>query len=169
MIKKYLLPDYYFNDVYQITPQLLQEHEIKGIICDIDNTLEPYETDMPSERLLEWIDKMSVAGISISFVSNNNKQRVELFNRDLQFYASAKSGKPSRKHLIKAMDYMITDISTTAMIGDQLFTDIYAGKRLNLLTILVKPINDKRTLFFRFKRFLERIILKGYIRKDINK
>lgn len=165
LIEKYFHPDYYFDDIYQITPQLLRDRNIKGIICDIDNTLEPYEVPMPSDRLLEWIGKITDSGIAISFVSNNNNERVELFNRDLQFYASAKSGKPSRKHLIKAMQHMHADISTTAMIGDQLFTDIYAGKRLDLLSILVKPINDKLTLFFRLKRFFERIILKGYKNK----
>lgn len=162
IIKKYLHPDYYFDDIYQITVALLQKHNIKGIICDIDNTLEPYEVDMPSDRLLDWLNKITEAGISVSFVSNNNYTRVELFNRNLQFYASAKSGKPFGKHLIKAMNHMRTDKSITAMIGDQIFTDIYAGKRLKLLSILVKPINDKRTLFFRFKRYFEKIIMKGY-------
>lgn len=162
LIEKYFYPDYYFDDIYSITPQMLCDMGIKGLICDIDNTLEPYETDKPSERLLDWIEKMSNSGIAISFVSNNNIKRVELFNRDLQFYASAQSGKPSRRHLIKAIRHMETDLSNTAMLGDQLFTDIYAGKRLGILTILVKPINDKKTLFFRFKRFFEKIILKGY-------
>jgi HAD superfamily (subfamily IIIA) phosphatase, TIGR01668 len=162
MIKRYLYPDYYFDDIYEITPALLRKHNIKGLICDIDNTLEPYENPLPSERLTEWINEMTNNGISIAFVSNNNNERVALFNRDLGFYAVGKSGKPSRKHLIKAMEHMKTDVTSTAMIGDQLFTDIFAGKRLRLFSILVKPINDKRTLFFRIKRYFERIILKGY-------
>ena len=162
MIKKYFYPDYYFDDIYTITPALLRAHNIKGLICDIDNTLEPYENSLPSPLLMTWINEMTDSGISIAFVSNNNNERVDLFNRDLGFYAVGKSGKPSRKHLIKAMEHMRTDVTSTAMIGDQLFTDIYAGKRLNLFSILVKPINDKKTLFFRFKRYFERIILKGY-------
>ena len=162
MIKKYFYPDYYLNDIYEITPQLLREHKINGLICDIDNTLEPYENPLPSPRLMEWITEMTDNGITISFVSNNNHERVALFNRDLGFYAVGKSGKPFGKYLIKAMKHMRTDIKSTAMIGDQVFTDIFAGKRLKLFSILVKPINDKRTLFFRIKRYFERIILKGY-------
>jgi len=162
MIKKYFYPDYYFDDIYMITPQLLHDRGIRGLICDIDNTLEPYETAAPSDRVLDWINNMAEEGISVAFVSNNNRERVELFNRDLGFFASAKSGKPFGKHLIAAMKHMGTDISTTAMVGDQVFTDIFAGKRLKMLSILVKPINDKRTLFFRIKRYFERIILKGY-------
>ena len=165
MIKKYFYPDYYLNDIYEITPQLLRDHNIKGLICDIDNTLEPYENPLPSERLLAWITEMTESGISIAFVSNNNHERVKLFNRDLGFYAVGKSGKPFGKHLIEAMKHMRTEITSTAMIGDQVFTDIFAGKRLKLFSILVKPINDKRTLFFRIKRYFERIILKGYNNK----
>ena len=61
-----------------------------------------------------------------------------------------------------------TEKETTVMLGDQVFTDVFAGKRMGLRAILVKPIRDKRTLFFRFKRWLEIPVLKIYS-KDHNK
>ena len=50
----------------------------------------------------------------------------------------------------------------TVLIGDQVFTDVWTGKRAGIKTILVSPIEDKETLFFRFKRAMERIVLKNY-------
>jgi predicted HAD superfamily phosphohydrolase YqeG len=47
-------------------------------------------------------------------------------------------------------------------MGDQIFTDVWAGKRLGVRTILLPPIKDKRDIFTRFKRLLEKPILKYY-------
>jgi len=162
MVRKYLVPDWYFDDIYFITPEFLRANNIKALICDIDNTLEPYEEPVPTPKLLEWIKLLDSNGIKFAFVSNNNKERVELFNRELGYYAKADSGKPSIKALKEAAAYMKVSSENTAMLGDQVFTDVFAGKRMGLRAILVKPIRDKKTLFFRFKRWLEIPVLKYY-------
>jgi len=168
MVRKYLVPDWYFDDVYAITPEFMKQNGINALICDIDNTLEPYEEPVPTPHLLEWIKTMEASGVRFSFVSNNHADRVELFNKELGFYAKADSGKPSVKALKEAMAHMKTSKENTVMLGDQVFTDVFAGKRFGLRAILVKPIRDKRTLFFRFKRWLEIPVLKIYS-KDHNK
>jgi len=45
------------------------------------------------------------------------------------------------------------------MVGDQIFTDVYGGNRLNMFTILVKPIHHREGLFIRLKRFPEKLVL----------
>jgi predicted HAD superfamily phosphohydrolase YqeG len=60
------------------------------------------------------------------------------------------------------MAAMGTTCSETAVLGDQIFTDILAGKRLGLHCILVKPINDKKTPFFIIKRLLEKPFIYIY-------
>ena len=115
---------------------------------------------------------MKAAGISVAFVSNNHEPRVALFCEGLGNYYHADSKKPSRRFLYEAMNYMKCDISNTASVGDQVFTDIWAAKRCGMRAFLVSPIKDKRTLFFRFKRLLERPVLYVYRRrtaKMINK
>ena len=47
-------------------------------------------------------------------------------------------------------------------MGDQIFTDVWAARNSGIRAILVPPINDKRDLFTRFKRLLERGIIKKY-------
>ena len=62
---------------------------------------------------------------------------------------------------------MGTDRKRTAVVGDQIFTDIRSGKKLGVrLTVLVDPIKDKRTLFFRFKRLLEKPVKSLYRKKE---
>lgn len=163
------VPDHYFDDVYALTPQFLSGIGVDALICDIDNTLEPYEEPVPTERLLEWINTLRAADIRFAFVSNNHADRVELFNRELGFYAIPDSGKPSSRPIKRAMDAIGAKPESTAMLGDQVFTDVLAGKNAGIRTILVKPIRDKKTLFFRFKRRLEVPVLKRYAKLQENK
>jgi predicted HAD superfamily phosphohydrolase YqeG len=60
------------------------------------------------------------------------------------------------------MEKMGVTHAETAMLGDQLLTDAYAGKHIGLVSIIVPPIKDKKTLFFRFKRWLEIPYMKKY-------
>ncbi|MBE6688609.1 MAG: YqeG family HAD IIIA-type phosphatase [Ruminococcaceae bacterium] len=161
-------PDYYFDNIYQATPQLFMENGIKGIIFDIDNTLAPYEMALPDEKLTAYLNSLTECGIKIAFVSNNHKERVDTFNI-FGCYGAHDAGKPARRAVRLAMQHMGTDETNTALCGDQIFTDIFAGKRLGLLCILVNPIKDKTTLFFKTKRMLEKPILKSYLKKRSDK
>ena len=160
----FFYPDYYFDDIYQAPAELFLENGIKGIIFDIDNTLAPYEMEKPDEKLTKYLYSLTDAGIKIAFVSNNHKERVEAFNI-FGCYGAYDAAKPACGAIKRAMKEMGTDKNTTALCGDQIFTDVFAGKRLGLFCVLVKPIKDKTTLFFRTKRFLEKPILKSYLKK----
>lgn len=162
MLGKYLIPDMFFDDIYQITPEYLTSLGIKGLILDIDNTLVTYDDPIPTPKVSQWFENMRKSGISIAFVSNNNHERVKIFNESLGYFGTGKSGKPFGRNIRRAMAHMGTNEKNTALIGDQLFTDIMAGKCAKLAkSFLVLPIKDKLTPFFRFKRMLE----KPYIRK----
>lgn len=163
------LPDYYYDVLADITPEMLTSLGIKGLVMDIDNTIVTYDDPTPTPAAQAWFDAVTKTGIKISFVSNNEWDRVREFNSSLNYPAYAKSGKPFIKYILKAMSDMGTTRENTAFIGDQVFTDVYAGKRAGLTVFLVKPIKDKTTLFFRAKRKLEVPVLKAYEKKKGNK
>ena len=48
----------------------------------------------------------------------------------------------------------------TAIIGDQLFTDMLCGSLAGITTILVTPMHEETGRLFKIKRGLERKILK---------
>ena len=163
----FLQPNYTKMCYRDLTPEFLAENGIEVLILDIDNTLVTYDDPEPTPSVLAWMKEMNDAGISIAFVSNNDEERVARFNKDFGFPAYAKSGKPFGKNLRRAMEEMGTDITTTAVLGDQLLTDALAGKLLGLPVLIVPPIADKKTLFFRFKRWLEKPYMNEYKRRHM--
>ena len=46
---KGLKPDFYFRDIYAIRPAFLQDHGVRGVILDIDNTLVYYGVFHPTQ------------------------------------------------------------------------------------------------------------------------
>lgn len=160
------VPDYRFNIFSEATAEFLSSIGIKGIILDIDNTLEPYENAIPGEHVLAWFDSLKSCGIKAAFVSNNNKARVELFNKELQFPAYYKAKKPFKKNLYRAMSDMGTDTSNTILMGDQVFTDVWAAHNAKIRAILVPPIKDKTDIFTKFKRLLEKGVIKKYEKRN---
>ena len=161
-----LMPDYMFRTFDEITPEFLTGLGIRAILADIDNTLAPYEQPEPDDRIQNWIASLAQAGISIAFVSNNDRERVERFNRTLGVPAYYKSGKPFKKNLIRAMNDLNGTRETTVMLGDQLLTDALAGHNLGVRCLIVPPIRDKRNAFFRFKRWLEKPTVKRFKKKN---
>jgi hypothetical protein len=53
------------------------------------------------------------------------------------------------------------------MIGDQLVTDVYAGTRFGIKTILVDPLADKDLWITKFNRIKENRKLRKYSKKNL--
>lgn len=160
------VPEYRFKTFDLATADFLSEIGVKGIILDIDNTLEPYEHEKPGEHVIAWLKSLSEKGIKAAIVSNNGKERVELFNKELGLPAYYKAHKPFKKNLLRAMADMGTSREETILMGDQVFTDVWAAHNAKIRAILVPPINDKKDLFTKFKRLLERPILRKYEKRN---
>ena len=164
-----LTPDAMFEKFDDITPEFLLAHGITALLIDIDNTLAPYEQPTPDERIKNYFASLSENGIKAALVSNNNHKRVELFNSELGLLAFADSGKPGKKTLLLAMEKMGSTVENTAAIGDQLLTDALGAHRIGIPAFIVPPIRDKKNLFFRFKRWLEKPFVKRYKKLHKNK
>lgn len=158
------MPDFFFDSFEGVTPDFLAAHGIRFLLTDIDNTLAPYEEAEPNERVKAWAASMKTCGVTVILVSNNREERVTQFNRALGFAAFADCHKPSVRSLRGILAQTGAVLSETAALGDQIFTDVWGAKKLGIRAILVPPIRDKRSLFFRFKRFLEKPILKKFHR-----
>lgn len=165
-LKFTFVPEYRFKAFYEATAEFLIAKGIKGIVLDVDNTLEPYENPMPTERVVAWLDSLKQNGISAAIVSNNNRERIDLFNKELGLPSYSKSGKPFKKNILKAMADMGTTAENTILMGDQVFTDTWAAHNAGIPAILVPPIKDKTDLLTKFKRLLEKPVLKKYEKKN---
>lgn len=130
------------STIFDLTLQVLREQQIKGLILDVDETLVPFRQKETSPELKNWIKEIK-AEIPIWLVSNNiSYSRIGKIAEsvDLPFISSAK--KPSRRKLNEAATAMNLPASEIAMVGDRLFTDVLAGNRAGMFTILVEPMVD---------------------------
>ena len=156
------VPEYRFNTFNEASAQFLSSIGVRGVLLDVDNTLEPYENALPGEHVLTWLNELDKLGIKTAIVSNNNSERIDLFNQKIGMPAYSKAGKPFKKNLLKAMNDIGTSKENTIFIGDQILTDVWAAHNAGIRAILVPPINDKRDALTRFKRVIEKFILKHY-------
>lgn len=161
-------PDEWIDSTYIIPFDKYYKNGYRGILFDIDNTLVPHgaAATKQAEELFEYLNK---TGFKTCLISNNKKERVDMFKQNIRTESIYKAGKPSVSGYEKAMQIIGCDKSNTLFVGDQLFTDVWGAKRAGIKTILVKPIHPKEEIQIVLKRKLEKIVLAEYKRKVIKK
>ena len=160
-----LVPDEYAASVFDIDLERLKKRDIDGLIIDIDNTLVRWGAKTADRRVVEWFARLEELGFRACLLSNNTKDRVVKFTGAVRIPAVYRAAKPGKRAFRKAMAAMGKTPSTTAVIGDQVFTDIYGGKRLGLYAVLVMPIDEKEFITTRLVRKLERVFLDRLVRQ----
>lgn len=159
---RFLTPDVHFPDVYCITPDYLNGKGIKALVFDIDNTLVTYGTEYPTDKVKAFLSSLSDCGFGITIASNNHENRVDRFCRELNVFYTFESGKPSKKCVRLSCEKFGIGPGEVAVVGDQLFTDVWCAKNSGAFAIHVTPLKCRESSFIRFKRVLERPILKSY-------
>lgn len=168
-MKHLLLPDYDFDTYKGVTPEFLKSIGKTCVLCDIDNTLVPYDVPLPTEEVVLWAKSLTDNGIKLILVSNNEKERVEIFNESLSLPYLYKSGKPSRKTVKNAMKKLDDDKKNAIMLGDQLLTDVITARVSGITAVWVPTIKKVETPFFRFKSAIEKPFIKYYYNKKQRK
>ncbi len=152
---KLFTPDFVFHSVIQITPEFLRDNGIKALVLDVDNTLTTHGNPTPGDGVLEWLDQMREAGISMTIVSNNSRERVKPFAEKLKLSFISRGCKPMTVGMTKACRVFELPPQEVAIVGDQLFTDMIGGRLKGMKCILTEPIQQEDGPFFRLKRKLE--------------
>jgi HAD superfamily phosphatase (TIGR01668 family) len=153
-------PTYQVDSIDSIPVEKLKRHGIRGLIIDLDNTMTPWNDLEVGPKVAQWFNELKDAGVGACVVSNNKrKQRVAVVAEHLGIPFVFRATKPRRKAFRAGMEILGTDAMDTAVIGDQLFTDILGGNRLGLCTILVLPISDREFIGTRFMRQMERVLV----------
>lgn len=154
----YLFPSEYQRSAFAIDYRALFDSGVRGLIYDIDNTLTTHGDDATCEAV-SLVKELFNIGFNVCFLSNNDEERCQRFNRDIGAVYIHKAGKPLKKGYLAACDRMSLSASQTVFIGDQLFTDIYGANNAGIRSILVKPIAKKEEPQIVLKRILEKPIL----------
>lgn len=150
---------------YQIDYQKEYDNGVRGVLFDVDNTLVRHG-EPATKQAKELFKHLRSIGLKTCIISNNKEPRVSTFAKEVGSDYIYKAGKPSVRGYEDAMKRIHTTPDTTIFIGDQIFTDIYGANRAGIRTYLVQPIHPKEEIQIVLKRYIERIVLFFYHRRN---
>lgn len=153
-----LKPDYRFNRILDITPEDIMKAGAKFVLLDTDNTLALHGSQEPIEGLEKWISDIRKNGIEPIILSNNSKERIAPFAEKLKMPYVYKSAKPLKKGFSIACKKLGAKPGETAVIGDQLFTDVLGGRIFGSKVFLTEPLGPETDPFIKFKRKIEKYL-----------
>ena len=149
-----LLPKCIAEALTDITPEFLHQRDIRLLMLDFDNTIVPYTTDIPTEKMRAWLEAMNASPVKIAIVSNSKNDRLIRFCEAYHLDYIMRAHKPRPKGLLECMQRFGFTPEHSAIVGDQIFTDTLAGNLAGVTPILVKAI-DNHTIWLKARHVLE--------------
>lgn len=128
------------GSILNLTSDIIQQYKLKGLVLDVDETLVPITVGSASLELRQWVEQIRDR-TALCLVSNNlSEARIGGIARSLNLPYYLGAAKPSRRKIRAALQAMDLPSHEVGIVGDRLFTDVLAGNRLGMFTILVEPI-----------------------------
>ncbi len=155
---KWITADSYAPTIKEIDYKKLKEKGIKNILFDIDNTIMPVNDIIVSTELKKFINTLK-KDFTICLLSNNGEDRVNPVANALEVLAISNANKPLSDGYGQALTKIRGTKENTAMVGDQILTDIVGGNKYELYTILVEPYQKKYDINTGINRILQNILM----------
>ena len=132
-----------YESIYDIDFGLLWDDGVRHLFFDVDNTLISYaESDVSIQCINLFKSIESIGFENIILISNNSSvDRIERVAKQLKLPAVTFACKPfvfTMRRLID--DYGIIE-SQSALVGDQLLTDMLLANSLDMVSVFVDPID----------------------------
>ena len=159
----FLSPTRYVSRVERIDLDALWASGKRAIMLDRDNTLVPRDRKAAPDSVAAWLSHAHELGFSLYIVSNNwHRDQVQRSADELKIeHIIAFACKPLPFAIHSAMKTMGVDPHEAVMVGDQLYTDVWAGNFAGVDSILVKPQTHVDLWYTQIFRIFERRALKG--------
>ncbi len=120
-------PEGYYKKLSAIPVDQLVAQGIRGVILDLDNTINTWNSLKIEPEVLAWFDKLHAAGIKSCILSNNHAPRIAPVAEAVGSLFVGEAKKPMKSGYRRGMKVLGTGIGNTIMVGDQLLTDIFGG------------------------------------------
>jgi len=153
-------PDYIYETIYDINFDMLKNEGIKLLLIDIDNTIIPWDSSAVDKDLKELFQQLKKKGFLVRILSNAPKERVKEISEELGVKGIGRSLKPLTLNFKKSIIDEGYTSKQTAMIGDQIFTDLLGAKLSGVKSILVDPLSEKELKATKLMRLLEKLVRK---------
>ena len=150
-----LLPRFMTQNLTDLTPDFLERHGVSLLMLDFDNTIVPYTTNVPTEKMEAWLRQMAASDITLCVVSNSKRDRVRVFCDSYGIACITHAKKPFSKGIKECLNRFETAPERAALVGDQIFTDTLGGNCAGVKTILVEAI-DNHNFWLKARHVLEK-------------
>jgi len=128
----------------ELNHEMLREFGVRGVMIDLDNTLVSWPDIDLHPTAEEWVQCLRDEGIQVCLVTNAlHRTRARTVAEPLDVPFVHQASKPHWKGFKRGMEIMGTQPKETAMVGDQVFTDIFGGNLVGLFTVLVDPLGER--------------------------
>ena len=149
-----LLPKIIVPALTDVTEDLLRSRGIKLLTLDFDNTIVPYTTNTPTEKMHAWLETMTKSEIQLCVVSNSKRDRVKIFCEKYGIDCITHANKPFPKGIKECLNKYQIGASKCALVGDQIFTDTMGANGTGVTSILVKAI-DNHNIWLKLRHVAE--------------
>jgi hypothetical protein len=157
----FLVPHVQVESVQELSPQRLRDLGLDALLLDVDCTLTRYRQTEVTPEVAAWLEQLRAAGVGLCLVSNGSGRRIRQLAARLRLPYVAWALKPLPWRCSSAARKAGFPRRRTAMVGDQLFADVCAGRLAGLQTVLVRPIHpEEEPWYTRLKRRPEQWLLR---------
>ena len=163
---KVFYPHFLINSVVELTPERLRTLGIEYLLLDVDCTLKRYSNQEPEPDVKAWLKSLKDENFKLCLLSNGVGKRIGQFAESVQLPFIAKACKPFTSGCRRAFSEHGFIPEKTALVGDQIFADVMAGRLSGITTFCVTPLSPEEEHWFtRIKRPFEKIVLSSFRRK----
>jgi HAD superfamily phosphatase (TIGR01668 family) len=165
---KLLTPHLQLASVLDIQPDLLRALGVEGLLLDLDGTLKGYYEFEFEPEIVAWTERMKNEPVAICVVTNGRGARVEPLAQRLGVACVSFAKKPFPWGVRAAAAKLGLDHTRVALVGDQVFADVLAGRLAGVFTILVHPTHPREPWITHIKRPAERFVLRRVSPRSAN-
>ncbi|MBS2039043.1 YqeG family HAD IIIA-type phosphatase [bacterium] len=162
MVLKWLKPRQTVGFLTEIDIEHLLDQGIRGLLLDLDNTIVAWDSHDVELAVVDWLQRAKTSALSLCLVTNAKLERVERTIRPLGIPYVALARKPMLRGFKKAMHMLGTAPAETAMVGDQIFTDVLGANLLGVYSILIQLPDPKEQWWMKGTRRLEKWVMKQH-------
>lgn len=153
-------PNIKLDKITDISVEILKKYNIDSLVLDVDNTLSTHHGQVLTDGLVDWLNTMRQNNIKLTILSNSKSERLEPFAKKIDLDYISLGLKPLPFGYLRALKKLNSNRKNTAIVGDQIFTDIIGGNFVGVKTIWLTPIEPEPMLSFRIRRKLEAYLIK---------
>ncbi|MFP4588805.1 MAG: YqeG family HAD IIIA-type phosphatase [Candidatus Acetothermia bacterium] len=136
-----LFPDQEADSIFDINYERFAHQGKKGLIFDLDNTLGAWQRDHLDEEVMNLLDEVRELDLKVGILSNGRGKNIRSLLEELPYPVIFNASKPRRQGYREMLKRLGLKPDEVVMIGDQLLTDILGANRMNMHSILVRPLD----------------------------